>query len=103
MTQARNANIVPLGISMSATVLTFVAIDRLPIVKSKRNLNKHSHRVGIGRWIMGKFFTVSVIFCLFTWMAGFAQTSNSTLGGTVADTSGALIPGVTVTASNAET
>ena len=30
----------------------------------------------------------------------FAQTSNATLGGTVADSSAALIPGVTITATN---
>src|SRR5579883_1524146 len=30
----------------------------------------------------------------------FAQTTNATLGGTVSDSSGALIPGVTVTATN---
>src|ERR1051326_829615 len=35
---------------------------------------------------------------------GFAQgTSNSTVGGTVADASGALIPGVTVSATNTGT
>jgi hypothetical protein len=33
----------------------------------------------------------------------FAQTSNATLGGTVADASGALIPGVSVTATNTGT
>src|SRR5580692_11602163 len=33
----------------------------------------------------------------------FGQTSNATLGGTVSDTSGALIPGVSVTATNAGT
>jgi hypothetical protein len=33
----------------------------------------------------------------------FAQTSNATLGGTVSDASGALIPGVTVTATNTQT
>src|SRR5262245_18187845 len=32
-----------------------------------------------------------------------AQTSNATLGGTVSDTTNALIPGVTVTATNTET
>src|SRR5207245_9469083 len=30
----------------------------------------------------------------------FAQTSNATLGGTVSDASGALIPGVTITSTN---
>ena len=33
----------------------------------------------------------------------FAQTTNATLGGTVSDASGALIPGVTVTATNTQT
>ena len=33
----------------------------------------------------------------------FSQTSNATLGGTVADATGALIPGVTVTATNTGT
>ena len=33
----------------------------------------------------------------------FAQTSNATMGGTVADASGALIPGVEVTARNVAT
>jgi hypothetical protein len=32
-----------------------------------------------------------------------AQTNYATLGGTVGDASGALIPGVTITASNTET
>src|SRR5262245_9941515 len=33
----------------------------------------------------------------------FAQTSNATLGGTVVDASGALIPGVTITTTNTQT
>src|SRR5678815_641946 len=33
----------------------------------------------------------------------FAQTTNATLGGTVSDVSGALIPGVTITATNIAT
>src|SRR5213594_1238741 len=33
----------------------------------------------------------------------FAQTSNATLGGTVSDSTGALIPGVAVTAANTAT
>ena len=34
---------------------------------------------------------------------GFAQTSNATLGGTASDASGALIPGVAITATNVQT
>ncbi len=33
----------------------------------------------------------------------FAQTSNATVGGTVSDATGALIPGVTITATNTAT
>ena len=36
-------------------------------------------------------------------VSAFAQTSNATLGGTVSDASGALIPGVTITATNTGT
>src|SRR4029434_11169432 len=43
-----------------------------------------------------------VLGCLLSSNA-FAQTSNATLGGTISDASGALIPGVTVTATNAAT
>src|SRR5262249_1724304 len=44
----------------------------------------------------------TVLICLST-LNGFAQTSNATVGGTVADTTGALVPGVTVTAKNTQT
>src|SRR5690348_4108027 len=36
-------------------------------------------------------------------VSAFAQTSNATLGGTVSDASGALIPGITITATNTGT
>src|ERR1051326_5209437 len=42
---------------------------------------------------------LSLFFATFT----FAQTSNATVGGTVSDATGALIPGVTVTATNTGT
>ena len=41
--------------------------------------------------------------CLFVGTPALAQTSNSTLGGSVADSTGALVPGVTITATNTET
>src|SRR5215813_5890149 len=40
---------------------------------------------------------------LFLSLNGFSQTSNATVGGTVGDATGALIPGVTVTATNTGT
>src|SRR5262245_23089633 len=48
---------------------------------------------------------VAVVVCVsFIFGANaFAQTSNATLGGTVSDPSGALIPGVSVTATNTQT
>ncbi len=44
----------------------------------------------------------ALLLCLFFTNA-FAQTTNATLGGTVADATGALIPGVSVTATNTGT
>src|SRR2546427_7579467 len=49
--------------------------------------------------LLGAGFLAS--FVLFT--NAFAQTTNATLGGTVADSTRALIPGVTVTATNTQT
>src|SRR5689334_9756714 len=45
----------------------------------------------------------SVILSLFFSAYLSAQTTNATLGGTVSDASGALIPGVTITATNVQT
>lgn len=41
--------------------------------------------------------------CLLRSVIGFGQSMNATGGGTVADASGALIPGVTVSATNTGT
>jgi hypothetical protein len=43
------------------------------------------------------------LFCSLVLANAFAQTTNATLGGTVTDASGALIPGVTITATNTQT
>ncbi|PYS52695.1 MAG: hypothetical protein DMG13_15230 [Acidobacteria bacterium] len=43
---------------------------------------------------------IGTALCLLSPICAFAQTSNATLGGTVSDATGALIPGVTVTATN---
>lgn len=47
--------------------------------------------------------TAAGLLCILMSSSIFAQTSNATLGGTVADGTGALIPGVTVTATNTQT
>ena len=49
------------------------------------------------------YSVAAALLCLFFSVYGFAQTSNATVGGTVADSTGALIPGVTVTATNTGT
>src|SRR5262245_61799479 len=49
------------------------------------------------------FSTVVAAVCLFSPILTFSQTSNATLGGTVADASGALLPGVSITATNTGT
>jgi hypothetical protein len=43
------------------------------------------------------------LLCFFLSNSAFSQTTNATLGGTVSDASGALIPGVTITATNTQT
>src|SRR5439155_7921377 len=47
--------------------------------------------------------TAGMFLCLVLASHTFAQTSNATLGGTVSDATGALIPGVTITATNVAT
>src|SRR6478672_9615036 len=44
-----------------------------------------------------------LLLCLLPGLSAFAQTSNATLGGTVSDSTGALIPGVSMTATNTQT
>ncbi len=47
--------------------------------------------------------TAGMFLCLVLASHTFAQTSNATLGGTASDATGALIPGVTITATNTAT
>ena len=53
---------------------------------------------------MGKpVATATFLLCLVLVTNAFGQTSNATLGGTVSDSSRALMPGVTITATNNDT
>lgn len=52
---------------------------------------------------MKRFFVAEVLLLLALVLNTFAQTTNATLGGTVSDASRAVIPGVTVTATNTQT
>jgi len=49
---------------------------------------------------MKRFLAAATGLCLVLSAHAFGQTSNATLGGTVSDASGALIPGVSITAKN---
>src|SRR5215813_13444339 len=51
---------------------------------------------------MKRAWALGLLCCAFCSNA-FAQTTNATLGGTVSDASRALIPGVTITATNTQT
>src|SRR5438477_3172418 len=48
-------------------------------------------------------YAIAALLCLLLSLNGFSQASEATVGGTVADATGALIPGVTVTATNTKT
>ena len=50
-----------------------------------------------------KIFLASLLALCLLLGSAFAQTSNATLGGTVSDSTGALIPGVSITATNTQT
>src|SRR5499426_4872803 len=52
---------------------------------------------------MKGLFISGTLVCLLACGLAFGQTANATLGGSVSDSTGALIPGVTVTATNTET
>ena len=52
---------------------------------------------------MKRLFLAAVLLCLFPSTQTFAQTSNATVGGIVSDPTNALIPGVTITATNVAT
>src|SRR6267378_3826227 len=52
---------------------------------------------------MNRLFVPATLLCLFLSAYTLAQTSNATVGGTVSDSTGALIPGVTITATNTAT
>src|SRR5712691_10807884 len=51
----------------------------------------------------GLFARAAAMVCLFFAINGFAQVINATLSGTVTDATGALIPGVEITATQTET
>src|SRR5438128_1949680 len=52
---------------------------------------------------MKRLVATALLLCSVLFTNAFAQTTNATLGGTVSDATRALIPGVTVTATNTQT
>src|SRR5881409_24679 len=57
----------------------------------------------IGEAAMKRLTTAGLLFCFVVFSSALAQTTNATLGGTVSDSTGALIPGVTVRTTNIQT
>src|SRR2546422_3136497 len=64
---------------------------------------KNCIQIGMGEIMRQRVFAVVVFLLLVLSTHIFAQTSNATLGGTVSDATGALIPGVSITATNTGT
>src|SRR5678815_197034 len=58
--------------------------------------------MGVGE-IMKRLLAAALLLSCTFFTSAFAQTTNATLGGTVSDSSRALIPGVNVTATNTQT
>src|SRR6266446_2062655 len=52
---------------------------------------------------MGRLFAAALLVWMVFCANAFAQSTNATLGGTVQDATGAVIPGVTITATNTQT
>src|SRR5881628_1550581 len=60
-------------------------------------------RPGVSVYVLGRFVAAIVALIAFGTCLSFAQTSTATTLGTVKDTSGALIPGVSITVKHTET
>ena len=52
---------------------------------------------------MKRLLRTTVMLCLFQSTPTYTQTSNATVGGTVSDSTGAVVPGVAITATNVAT
>src|SRR5438270_701679 len=76
---------------------SFRPIDSAPVFGANNKLVRMED--GMGRFL----FIALVVLTLLAPGHAFAQTNYATLGGTVMDASSALIPGVTLTATNTET
>src|SRR5881628_1213765 len=59
-------------------------------------------RPGVSVYVLGRFVAAIVALIAFGTCLSFAQTSTATILGTVKDTSGALIPGVSITVKHTE-
>src|SRR6185503_1631636 len=49
---------------------------------------------------MNRFLVIAVLLCLSVSTLAFGQSNNATISGTISDASGALVPGVSVRATN---
>src|SRR5438034_6167578 len=81
------------------------ALSNLAHVKRKIGSERimNPDRVNGGDRMKGLFAGAVAVACLLFAMSGFAQVINATLSGTVTDATGALIPGVEISATETET
>src|SRR5881396_1977034 len=61
-----------------------------------------ARRTSVGLHVLGRFVTAIVAIIALGTSLSFAQTSTATILGTVKDTSGALVPGVSITVKHTE-
>src|SRR5438876_5187406 len=59
-------------------------------------------RMGVSLRVFGRFATAIVVLIALSTCLSFAQTSTATILGVVKDTSGALVPGVSITVKHTE-
>src|SRR5215468_7682849 len=90
----------PQNPSLSSFVLTFKFQSTIIRIK---NLQKSGRGPFFRGLTMRRSFAASTVLCLLLSLTAFSQSENATVGGTVQDSTGAFIPGVSVTATNTAT
>src|SRR5262245_9385161 len=90
----------PQNPSLSSFVLTFKFQSTIIRIK---NLQKFGRGPFFRGLTMRRSFAASTVLCLLLSLTAFSQSENATVGGTVQDSTGAFIPGVSVTATNTAT
>jgi hypothetical protein len=90
----------PQNPSLPSFVLTFKFQSTIIRIKNLQTLAVNLIFRGL---TMRRSFAASTVLCLLLSLTAFSQSENATVGGTVQDSTGAFIPGVSVTATNTAT